>query len=567
MKWLSLLLLLPAPLLRAEPIPAASRITEVVVYSDRARVTRSSEVALPAGESIVEFAGLPANLDESSVQAAGESRKGARILSLEVRNRYSEKTLNETVRKLQEDILALDDQSQKLADEVRDLQERRQFLNQLRENMTKDLGKDIKANQASAPQLKGVFDFYGSEIRGLTDRTRAIALEQRALQPKRNKLQEELNRLMSGQQTVQKSVLVAVATEAAATAALKVSYVMAGASWKPIYDARARVDDSRVDLTYYGLVRQRTGEDWKDVKLSLSTARAGVSGRMADLQPWWLNFLAPPMPVAQPTGALDYKSARMMAARVATAPSPLARDQLVQNQGMEGLGMDASKLKERDAMEAQTAALQSHGVSAVFQVKVPATIPSDGEPHKSTISILPFKGKFEYVATPKLAENAYLKARLTNATETPILGGEVNLFLEDDFIGRSAVRYVAPSADFDFFLGVDDGIKITRNQVVDKRDTSGIFSMRKKNLLQRKYEITVENFKKTPQTVTLHDQVPVSKNAEIEVTGVKISPAPKTQEKESGMITWELSLQPREKKKLTLEFQVEWPPEKQVDGL
>ncbi len=60
--------------LSAAPIEAPSQISAVTVYADRARVTRTAEVSLPEGESVVRLGGLPADLDPSSVQAGGTER-------------------------------------------------------------------------------------------------------------------------------------------------------------------------------------------------------------------------------------------------------------------------------------------------------------------------------------------------------------------------------------------------------------------------------------------------------------------------------------------------------------
>ena len=38
-------------------------------------------------------------------------------------------------------------------------------------------------------------------------------------------------------------------------------------------DARLRAADRSVDLGYFGVINQTTGEDWNKVKLTLSTAR------------------------------------------------------------------------------------------------------------------------------------------------------------------------------------------------------------------------------------------------------------------------------------------------------
>ena len=55
------------------------------------------------------------------------------------------------------------------------------------------------------------------------------------------------------------------------------------ASWKPAYDIRASTagDEQTVNsvqLCYYGLVEQNTGDDWRDTELVLSTASPSLGG-------------------------------------------------------------------------------------------------------------------------------------------------------------------------------------------------------------------------------------------------------------------------------------------------
>ena len=73
--------------------------------------------------------------------------------------------------------------------------------------------------------------------------------------------------------------------EHAGTLQLDVSYRLPGAGWRPAYEARAETGTDAVELVSYGLVRQRTGEDWRDVRLTLSTAKPTIAGSMPRLEP------------------------------------------------------------------------------------------------------------------------------------------------------------------------------------------------------------------------------------------------------------------------------------------
>lgn len=537
--------------LHAETLDVPSRITAVTVYADRARVTRSAEASLPAGESVLRFAGLPQSLDISSVQAQGRGTGAFKILGLEVRDKYSEQVINERVRELELQLQALDDQGTELNTAREDVKERRLFLQKVRDGLVVAGSDDGKVPPQGLDKVKPLYEFYGTELAALARQKQDIDIQLRDLEPKRRVIEDELGRLRGSGARAEKEVLVAVSAEAMTKAEVSLSYNMQGASWQPAYDARVNTKTGSISLASYGTIRQQTGENWENVKLSLSTARPSVGARMPELHPWWLEIMTP---VAS---RLGYSGA---------APAPETANLALRNDLQRGqVSVEGEDKDMRKAAEFTSAQIDSSGVSTVFGIKLPTSIPSDGEAHKVPITTQSFEGALEYVATPKLSETAYLKARLTNTSSAPLLGGTVNLFRDEDFVGTSRINFIASGAMFDFFLGVDDGIKVVRKTLLDKAIETGLLQKRKG--VTRKYETTVENFKTEPVKVTLYDQLPVSQDSSIAVSNVKFSEPPTRQEKDTGKLTWEFSLDPKKKKTLVEEFSVEWPMDKQIQGL
>ena len=83
---------------------------------------------------------------------------------------------------------------------------------------------------------------------------------------------------------------------------LRVSYRVAGAGWAPLYDARletgAKEAKPALELVRRAQVQQRTGEDWSDVALSVSTVRINRGATAPDLPPLQVAFYEPPPPIA-----------------------------------------------------------------------------------------------------------------------------------------------------------------------------------------------------------------------------------------------------------------------------
>jgi len=489
-------------------------------------------------------------LDDSSVQAGGTGT-GVKILGLEIRTKFSEQVVNDQVRALQDQLQALHDDEKVIRSQVQTGQEQSAFLQKVRDGLSLSGDTEGKVAPQGIDKIKPLYEFYSTVLTRLTKEALGYEIAIRDLQPKKKALQEELSRLQGSGSKSQKEVLVAVKASSAATARLSLNYNMMNASWEPLYDARVNTKDGGIDLAYYGVVRQQTGEDWTNVKLALSTARPSVGARMPELDPWWVQLLDP-QPRSR-SNTFGYSAAEPPPAPAPESNSLMARDQVT-----------ALKVAEPAPMEFETANIDSGGVSTVFEIKIPATIPSDGEPHKVAIATQKFDGKLEYITTPKLDEVAYLKTRLNNSSGAPILGGQVNLFRDGDFVGQSHVNFIAPGADFDFFLGVDDGVKVTRKTLTDKSAEGGVFTKRKG--VTRKYETTIENFKAQPVKVTVLDQLPVSQDSAITVSDVKFNEQPAA-EKDTGKLTWTLTLDPKQKKVLTEEYTITWPADREVEGL
>src|ERR1700741_2347041 len=65
-----------------------SSITEVTVYSDRARITRTAVANLPAGRSVLEFSGLSAGVEEDSVVFSAQSDVPLTIEGIDIRQEF-----------------------------------------------------------------------------------------------------------------------------------------------------------------------------------------------------------------------------------------------------------------------------------------------------------------------------------------------------------------------------------------------------------------------------------------------------------------------------------------------
>jgi hypothetical protein len=73
------------------------------------------------------------------------------------------------------------------------------------------------------------------------------------------------------------------------SAKFKLSYLVRSASWKPEFDLRLEDISQPLELSRRAKISQNSGEEWKDVKLTLSTGNPNESGTEPKLMPWYVG--------------------------------------------------------------------------------------------------------------------------------------------------------------------------------------------------------------------------------------------------------------------------------------
>jgi uncharacterized protein (TIGR02231 family) len=517
-----------------ESSPVSSSISQVTVYRDRAQVTRTGTASLPIGTSVLEFSGLPAALDESSIEVSAKADVPLTIEGIDVRQEFLASSASPKAQDLERQLQELQDQKKSLQGQKDVCEEKRAFFR----NLSAGLGKGDK-EPINLDDIRKLYTFYGEEISNLSGNILSIERSETKLDPEIDRVKRELDALRNAAQKSQRTLLVSVKAGAAARGEFTLRYVIGNASWISSYNARIDSGTGKVELLYNALVRQKTSEDWNNVRLALSTAQPGRNGRMPELMPSFVDYRTPE-PVA---------SARAEFAPAAPAPAPNEPAQ--------------TKEESIQSDEAQ-AAVQKSGMSVTYQVGLPVTIPGDGQAHRANVTVLNLAGSPEYVTTPKLDSAVFLKVHLVNTSDAQLLPGQVSVFRDGEFTGMLTMNLAPAGSDFDLYAGKDDSIKAERKEVVNKRSETGLLNRRE--VEDRRYQISVQNFRSGPIKLTVYDQLPVSKNADIAVNQGAFSDKPTAIDKDTGNLSWNIELQPKVKKVIEFNYSIEWPKGKEIVG-
>ena len=513
-----------------EGVKIPSKVEKVTVFLSGAQVTRTASVNIAAGTSTLIFNNISPNLDAASMQV----RAGGEFTILSVKHELN--YLGAEVKNKQMEELRL---LQKGLRDKLSLQSTLLNINQEEANM---LAKNQVGNGPTGGldviKLRAALDFQTARLTEIKKKELAINNEIELLNTQLSKYDNQINTLNNTQAAATSNILVEVSAKAAVQSIFTLSYVVGNARWSPTYDIRAKDVNSPVVIGYKANVSQQCGEDWKGVKLTLSTGDPSVSGVKPELRPYYLNIYTP---VA--VGSYD-KNYNSLSEVVVT-------DKLKRKVPGLMVTADSSIALNVNQTENQT--------NMEFNIQNPFTIPADGKQYSVEIDQVTTDARFQYYVAPKLSTDVFLTARITDWTKYNFLSGEANLFFEGTFIGKSVLDTRAANDTLSLSLGVDKNIVVKRTiQVLNEKP--GLLGSSKKET--RDWMISIRNRKNQPINLLVEDQVPVTQNTAIEVDTQETSGAEVN--KSTGKLSWTLTLNPQAVKQLRVKYQVKYPKNQTV---
>jgi uncharacterized protein (TIGR02231 family) len=530
-------------------------ITGVTVFRDGARVMRAGTTEVPAGLGRVEIGALPAAADPASVRVAVR-RAGVALLEVEVSRRFRTDPIREDTTRLRADVERLRDLVRELEDENTAQTAGLAFLGHLSEAAAASLARAVGAGRAEYGELSRMAGHLTDGTEGALARRREIAARTRIA---RRELDAAEQRLASAEQHRSRSVeyshvSAVVESDAPGTVMVELSYHVSGASWKPLYDLT--LHGERLTVSYLAEVTQRTGEDWPQTSLVLSTARQGQHQGLPELRPWYIGRVMPP-PAPYPAAP---GGPHMYARTMAPGPGEITGEiPVVQPAASMAFGAAAPQAVDLTAEVGQGG---EAGAGITYTVARPVEVPADGDPHKTTIATFEADAALDYLTVPVLAAEAYLRATVANGSLL-LLPGTARVFHGSEFVGTTALETVAAGEEFEVQLGVDDQIRVERK--LRRRSTSKAL-VGGTRTVDIAYEITVDNHRDGKAKVSVHDHIPLSRDGDIKVRSREASPAPAGID-DLGEITWDLTLERGKPATIKHRFTVEHPANVQVSGL
>lgn len=508
-----------------------SPITAVTLYPGSATVERTAQVT--PGMTRLEISGLPANFDLQTLRAQADD--GIQIGQIMTRDIGRTESVGTREAELEAKIQALQDKLATLDVDARSAALVQKFL----ENLN---GADAAASGRQMPYIdaKSMATLLDTIRRGGSDafeRIQKAEVQKREVSKQIAALQRDLAKVTSG---ARDSRSITVSLAARQTGTLKLSYQVNGAGWKPGYRALLDSDASTVALERLASVSHKTGEDWSNVKLTLSTGQPRLSPQAPEPRPWLLSYRNP-------------------AQAQIPRPTPLAA-------AAPKMATDARTLARADvADDYQPPVLETQGTFATeFTVPARVSLPADGREISVTLATLNIPVRQRVRVAPRVDKSAVVTAEAARPAGV-WLPGTIQLFRDGSYVGASYWNTQA-SDKFVFSFGRDDLIRVAIDRAGDQSGSTGFLAPQNERKIADVY--TVTSFHKIPVDLLLLESSPVSTSDEVKVQAA-YNPQPTTMawEQRRGVVGWETVIDPNQALKFSLDYTIAYPKEGRVTGL
>ncbi|MEV7445542.1 DUF4139 domain-containing protein [Streptomyces sp. NPDC091204] len=507
------------------PKPIALPVTAVTCLEDRAHVERTAVLDLEAGVQRLRLGPVSALAVDRTLHAELTAEHPATVLDVRIVRDWTprgplpsadeDSALRHRLHALEEERLAEGRRRDRL-------RARLDLLGRLTADLLRDIGEGAGSGEAERPRwareldrLDAERDTCGERLRTVETRLAAIGTELGAVQRAMDLSEEEPAELLG-------HVELTVEAAAAGPVGLRLSHLTPCALWRPAY--RAVLDGDALTLETDAVVWQRTGEDWSDVRLTLSTARSALATEPPQLDEDRLT-LKDRSTAERRTVDVELREEEIGA----LGPAPVL--------GLPGV--------------------DDGGEARVLHSPAPVSVPGDGRAHRVPLSVFTTAASSEYACSPEVSPLVTQVVRFDNLSGHALLAGPVDLVRGSGFGGRGTLDFTAPGTPVELAFGSRDDHAVVR-ETEETRDSAGIMQ---RTVVTRTVRLYLSRFsapgERGDRVVVVRERIPVSEVSAVEVRLRKeaCSPSPEVVDAD-GIVRWDVALPPGGRRTVTLVYEL-----------
>lgn len=552
--------LLASSLFANDKVTVKSSLHSVTVYTQGAQLQHKANYTVKAGLSEVIVEGISPQISAGTIQV--KATGAVVILDSKYEYYYPQPNIQVTATelplKVRNAIKVLEDSIKLINFELRDINDEIEVLVAARKIIISNgaVKGQGKVND-SIQLLKSTVDYYTTKVSELNKKISGLDRQKVKKTDLISDLDTRLNDLRNYAEQNNPTpeikgiprIIITFMAKEAASGRIDLSYLASNAGWTPLYDIRSEAATGKISLTYKAQVRQQTGLDWDDVKLSISTNNPYANKTKPELSPWYIDY-------QEFRKQLNEKAKLRSEAYGDDVPALVNSSAM--NMGFMYSTSGATFEPVAQGAEAFTTIVQQL-ISAEFKIDLNYSIASDNQVRMVLVKQSELNTSFRYYAVPKLDPGVYLVAQMTKLDELQLVPAKANIFFDGTYIGETYLDPTTMDDTLNLSLGKDPNIVVKRTLLKNQSKERIIQDKKERSFA---YNIEVRNLKSSEIELIIQDQIPLTTNPEITIEKSNLGKG--TIDEKTGLIEWNLKLKAKDNQTFDYDFKVRHPKDKVV---
>ena len=523
-----------APPLLADDISVAAPISAVTMYrGNGAIVTRTASFTLPAGDHTVLIKGLTKDLNGDYGVRARFTNGNALVSQVRLEEKFSSEVVAEAQKALIAQIQTLEAQNAADRATLDALKMQLEFI----EKLSASAGSEAMAGNADPDilfaalqkSLEFVRTNSGSIVAERTTVTAAVKARDAEIQALTSKLRQT-----GSQRKTLIDANIAVSNSSTTPATLELTYMVRNTGWAVETEANLDSAAASASVRLFANVNQRTGEDWTNVSLRLSTTTPSTNIKNYRPRPVYMN-LEVPNPQADMSKMLN-----------SVREGRITSD-------VEEVIVTGSRIKVNET-----------NFDAEFVLDQPISMPSDGSEQRFLVSTATANTVVVLRVTPRHNRTAYVYADAELDGFPYLTTPAVSLTRDGTYVGSGRWPDLQPRTALKLPFGATDRVKIEAITLPSEDGGSGIF--RKRVNQEERLQFRITNNNSVPVTMEVFDRIPNSQHEDLKVEQLSGStnPTARDVDEQPGVIMWRKTLAPGEVWAINNLYKISYPEGKRL---
>ena len=485
------------------------------IFRSGAEIIRRGTAELEAGTQSVCVLGLTQTAQQDTARllcSGGVTCSEMRITSI-----AGEDPENEEQKAVEERIAALQKEI-----EVRELQE----------ELWKTNGNFSARTSAPAADIAEYIGKLPERIREIQEEIREFRKEIRELEQKKQDMEQRQN-------------LPALALEVTAAQAgpvlFELRYYESAAGWSSVNEIHSD-GEKAPELRMRAKITQTTKEDWKNVQISLFTGNPSSGGLLPELRSRFLDIKEPV--TVNYAGAAMPQTFMGMGMAMAQASGAM-------------MNMNSAPMQR---VETQNAEVRDDETMTEYVLPGTRNVPKGSRGNMADLQTVLLPAEYQVISAVPEDSHAYLAA-VVKPSDLPFPEKvSAAVYLKGMYNGRTELDPMSGKEKTEITLGREERVRISRKEISRKKSTT---LLKGQKVTEYVFETKVSNTSDREITLTLRDQIPVSRNKEI-IVELRESGGAEL-DAETGFLTKKITLSGGQTVSVPLSYKVSLPKDKELE--